>query len=138
MSISISVSGPVKKRSVTETEKSETVEIQTVYITHTETFVDPKDFHTVAVKQTPKRVAASILPEENYITPETKSNWEVNISANASEITKFAEEISNETDTTSLEILLIWLQNLGSQRIRRAIQTQLNTEHAIDIDPDAF
>jgi len=139
MSISIIVSGPAQKRSVSETETTRTSEVKTVTVRHTEEFTEPEEFHIVACKSSSKQLAKKILPDEYVVrTSETTTHWDATLNANASEITDFAEVVSEKDNMPVIEVLLIWLQNFGSQRIRRAIQSYLNTKHSIDIDPDGF
>ena len=75
----------------------------------------------------------------------SSSDWEVRTpqdwmfqgcSLNAKTARNWAEQIAQEEDVPTIDVLLRWIQNIPSMRIRRAIDTELKETHKVDIKPN--
>jgi len=129
--IEIRFSGTATRR--TETE-SGVVEFQEIQLNYTETYTDPLDFHMIAARKRDDNKAEKVLPSEYHIEQGLHDNWDVSLSANAVEITDFAETVSEKRDELStIDVLTLWLQSFTSMRVRRALHDQL-IDNGLDVN----
>lgn len=139
MTVKVTVSGTAQKRIETTDSETRTVEIVETDIVHSKEFESPSEFHRIGCSQTATSAAEKMLPDEYYVEHTTaEDEWSVNYDGNAVEAMEFAEAVASDSELNVVEILTLWLQNLGAPRIRRALHNTLHNDHSVDVNVDAF
>lgn len=138
MTVTVSVSGPAQKRSKDADGDTQMVEVVKTDVRYSEEFTDPQAFHRIACSQSASSVAGKLLPDEYYVERKNTDEWDVSYEGNSIEAREFAEAVAEDGELNPVEVLTLWLQNLGAPRIRRALHGVLQEEHSVDVDADAF
>lgn len=86
-----------------------------------------------------RHIPISNRQEADKLLPQTKqvqSEYPVDItlSANASEITEFAEQVAEKNEESIINVLTRWLQRTNSMRVRRSLHTEIQNK-GIDVEP---
>lgn len=136
--VTITVSGPAQKRVETQGEESKTVELTQTNIVHSVEFSDPQEFHRAACSQSATSMAGKLLDDEYFVERNSEDEWSVSYEGNAVEAEELARVVAEDGELTVVEILTLWLQNLGAPRIRRALHGVLVDDHSVPVDADAF
>lgn len=89
---------------------------------------DSSRFHRLMCKRSAAKIAENCLPENHFVETKTYDDWDVWSDLNAVEATELAEEVAADSDQSVYDVLTLWLQTLGSMRVRRALHTRLSEE----------
>lgn len=126
--ITVKFSGVCMSREQTDDNLTETRQnlFEVAYSTK-----DPIDFDR-HIPLSNHQMANKLLPQTKQVRQEYPVD--ISVSANSSEITKFAKMFADHQSESVINVLTRWLQRTNSMRIRRSLHTILQ-EEGIDIEP---